>query len=181
MNKPDACAELLKLKRCAFNVCKNESLADDLLSEAILIFLESKQEFETIDECQRFVHATMQRLWSQKNNEFGKKYGQFHREESIDSLPAAAHSPFDKVNPEALIKLCMPDGENDGRREYVNNHLIAVAMDQLHYYYRYLLILYSEGNSYRTISKMTGINHVEIYKSIQSGRQQIFQYLNIHG
>jgi DNA-directed RNA polymerase specialized sigma24 family protein len=187
MNKPDACKELLKLKREAYCICKEPSLRDDLLSEAIVIFLESKIEFTSYEHCKGFVITTMVNLFKQHKNKFNKTYVH-ETDKQLIIKTKEHHSVFQYQNdhflcPPTTYEPVEPSSVEltEGRREYVNDHLITVAMDQLHWYNRELLNLYAQGNSYRAISKMTGINHVEIYNSIQAGRKQIFQYLNING
>jgi DNA-directed RNA polymerase specialized sigma24 family protein len=151
-----------KMLKVSGKVCKDDNLKEDLLSEAILVLLESKETFIEVSECERFLVHTMFRLWTQSRGGFSEKYKQFERTESIE------HYDF------------MAEDAVEGKREYANNHLVTAALNQIRWYNRELIQMKAEGKTFRKIAKETGINHNSVYHAIMQGRKQIKEYLNIN-
>lgn len=161
--KTSHCKELLKLKPVAIRACSGDIyLAEDLLMEAIEIYLKSEVEINDLNHAKNFVSKTIYQLVNQENNEFNRLYQPRVKNESIDGLEAV----------EAI--------ENEGRREYANCNLIELALEQVYWYNRELLKMKMQGMSYREIEAHTGIKHSSVYVAIEKAKKQIKEYLNIN-
>lgn len=163
IDKSIYCKDLLKLKPVAIRVAKNDSsLADDLLMEAIEVFLKSDVEIKNLRHAQNYVAKTIYQLYGQSNNSFTETYRQFEVQRSVENVEAE----------DEVIEWA--------KRECVNVNLITVAMDNVYWYNRELLKLKMQGMSYREIAAHTGIKFSSVYVAVEKARKQIKDYLNIN-
>jgi RNA polymerase sigma factor (sigma-70 family) len=163
MDKSKYCAELLQLKPVALRATGGDViLAEDLLMEAIEIYLKSDVKINDLAHAKNFVSKTIYQLINQQNNEFNKIYQPRVINESIEGLESIEAT------------------DSEGRREYANNNLVELAMQQVYWYNRELLKLKMQGMSYREIAAHTGIKHGSVFVAIDKAKKQIKDYLNIN-
>lgn len=153
------------MKPEAARICNSKDLAEDLLGDAILIILESRKTFPTPNDVRKYCLTVMMNMVEQEFSAFNRTHARYRISESIN----------DRMHEE------LPDAESpEGKLEYVNEHLVNVALDNLHWYDREILKLYAECGSYRKAEQLTLIPYCSIRKTCMKAKSQIAQLLNIN-